>query len=586
MRRPAFILLFLLLTITLSLGISLAQDLGSTGVRVVTDRDGVNIRLYPAIGSEVLGFAPAGTVFAAQARSPDNEWVRVDFNLEQAWIGTAVLAVIEGDFATLPVADPRSIPYGGFESPRAGSTSAIGPVQGKLEDSGVRVRSGPGRAYPVLANAPRFTIFEILGRTRNNNWFQVNYEGTLGWVAAFTVTLQAEFDIRTLPVDGIVAENTLNVSGDEDEYFALLRLMLERLDLAQPSLDQSRAIWTNIALGGRSSCADFPAKPTGINIPNPLLARFFNELEPLRVLFNDAMANVRLSIDLYLESCGFAQPPEGSVGQGTVQGALSAVNLADAQFTELRARIRELLPPEGELGPNECLLEFGGRTAILQVLQVNVVYLDRLVDQAIAGYCIDLVGGVQYEVGSARVSGDVALFQTVSPLDNPTNFVAISGGTPGGIADVIFTAPASGRYLFIVANLFATTPVPVEGGAAPQNNDIIVLYADNAAAINNEVVIDLDTGQTVQNPFQTFLTPEAGEVLQPTIVDDPGLGQTVATAVPNFTPSASQCPSLSFTCSQLFTCEEAQACYNEGNFTLDADGDGIPCEENLCLGGN
>jgi hypothetical protein len=44
-----------------------------------------------------------------------------------------------------------------------------------------------------------------------------------------------------------------------------------------------------------------------------------------------------------------------------------------------------------------------------------------------------------------------------------------------------------------------------------------------------------------------------------------------------------ECPSLSLNCSQLTTCEEAQMCLNAGNFTLDPDGNGVPCEaNNLC----
>lgn len=47
-----------------------------------------------------------------------------------------------------------------------------------------------------------------------------------------------------------------------------------------------------------------------------------------------------------------------------------------------------------------------------------------------------------------------------------------------------------------------------------------------------------------------------------------------------------ECPSFPPNCSQLTTCEEVQACLNAGNFTLDLDGNGIPCESNnLCPAG-
>ncbi len=160
-----------------------------SGPEILVNRDNVNVRLYPAIGAEVLGFVQAGWRAPATGRSGDGQWIRIDFNGEEGWVGFPVINLF-GDMNALPVADPRSIPFGGFESPRSGSTSATSPVTGKLDTSGLRVRAGPSRAYPVLANAPRYTIFPLLGRTRNNSWLQVNFEGTLGWVTTPWVTIQ------------------------------------------------------------------------------------------------------------------------------------------------------------------------------------------------------------------------------------------------------------------------------------------------------------------------------------------------------------------------------------------------------------
>jgi uncharacterized protein YraI len=182
MRKTAFWLIILLLAV-LSLNTVAAQPLPQPNVTILVNRDGVNVRVMPAIGAEVLGFVQAGNTFPATGRSPDNEWVRIDFNGQEAWIGLAVLNVF-GDLNSLPVADPRTIPYGGFESPRSGSSSATSPIMARLPQSGIRLRAGPATAYPVLANAPRYAIFSLLGRTLNNTWVQINYEGTLGWVAA------------------------------------------------------------------------------------------------------------------------------------------------------------------------------------------------------------------------------------------------------------------------------------------------------------------------------------------------------------------------------------------------------------------
>ncbi len=43
-----------------------------------------------------------------------------------------------------------------------------------------------------------------------------------------------------------------------------------------------------------------------------------------------------------------------------------------------------------------------------------------------------------------------------------------------------------------------------------------------------------------------------------------------------------QCPSLTATCQQLETCAVAYACLAAGASGLDANGDGVPCEQVLC----
>ncbi len=265
-----------------------------TGVRVVTNRDDVNVRLVPAIGAEVVAFLPAGYDMAVEARSADNEWVRVDISGQQGWVGFPVITLLEGDFNNVPIGDPRTIPYGGWENPRAGLTSVTSQYTGRLANSGIRVRGGPSQGYPVLANAPRYTVFSLLGRTAANNWVQVNFEGTLGWVASEFVEFQQGLGVLDLlPIGGIVAD-ALPVSGSTaDVYNDTLSLLLARTNLAQNSLDEIRALWTQIALGNRVQCGSYPARPSDYNIPLPVLSAFSASLTPLERDFNQAMANIR-----------------------------------------------------------------------------------------------------------------------------------------------------------------------------------------------------------------------------------------------------------------------------------------------------
>lgn len=103
-------------------------------------------------------------------------------------------------------------------------------------------------------------MFPLTGRTANNAWVQVNYEGTLGWMLAGYVEIQDNRSIIELPIDGVVASAPPMSDDTRENYFGTLRLMLERLDLAQPSLNSIRGTWTTVALGDRAACQNFPAK--------------------------------------------------------------------------------------------------------------------------------------------------------------------------------------------------------------------------------------------------------------------------------------------------------------------------------------
>lgn len=575
MRKTAFWLTTLLAILCLSLGISLAQQLPVSNVTIVVNRDSVNVRLIPALGAEVLGFVNAGYTAQVEARSPDGEWFRINFTGQQGWIGAAVVSIISGDINTVEVADPRTIPYGGFSSPRAGLTSATSPVTGVLSDSGLRVRAGPSRAYPVLANAPRRSVVPILGRTVDNTWLQVNFEGTLGWVAALYVDVQVDQNnlgaLNQLPIDGIVAEQLPLSDPTRTDYLDTLRLLLARIDLAQPSLDAIRGTWTNIALGGRVACGNYPARPTNYNIANPILALDYDRLLSIQNDFNAAMDYLRQAIDLLIDACSRPQPAEGIVGQPVVQTALDAVNQADALFESLRRRLNELIPPKREPGPDECLFTYNEMEEIVKQLPVGEIRTGALDARTyVTGFCFDAEAGTSLQLELLKINGNILPLVSVSSFDNPSNFIAVgqlvSGQSNVSVAPILITT--TGRYLVIISDL-STTP-----RSEPLNGEFALLLSNisgTSGGFGARLGIDPVTGQVVINPAAPLFSTPFPDVFNPIYVPQPQPGQPVAS-----------CPSITATCAQLLTCAEAIACLQAGNFSLDLDMDGIPCEENLC----
>ncbi|MGB7341092.1 MAG: SH3 domain-containing protein, partial [Phototrophicaceae bacterium] len=450
MRKNIIGWLFIIGLTVVGLGSSQAQS----GVQAVVINDLLNIRLAPAIGAGVVDTVEAGFVFdRIDARSGDNQWLRVDYLCQQGWINLTPVLILEGDISSLPTADPRSIPFGGFEAPRAGFTTQGGSLIGRATD-GLRVRSGPSTAYPTLSNINFNQQFTLTGRNRCASWVQVSFEGTLGWVSASFIELASPGNLLDLPEGGIVAEELLpQVDGDQ-EYFATLALMLGRLNLAQQSLDSIRASWTDSALTGRAICQDYPPRPSDYSIATPLLAANYGVLEPLRIDYNAAMKDIRDAIDLFIQVCN--QPGTGNpVGQSTVEGALNMLNRADQTVLSLRQRLTALVP---DLTPDidECLLVYNRSAEILPVVTTGVVLADSITRRTFArGYCFY---GIEGQLVNLQVlpipPSQLKTFLAISALDNPTDFIAINEGTPGVRQTVgPITLPITGAYLIIIADL-------------------------------------------------------------------------------------------------------------------------------------
>lgn len=538
-----------------------AVPIPPSGVQVVVNIDNANVRLSPAIGADLVGTVPAGTRFDnVEARSGDGEWLRVNLLGQQGWIGIPVISVLAGDIGALPIADPRTIPFGGFENPRAGLTSASSALTVRLANSGMRIRGGPSIAYPVLANAPRYTIMPVLGRTADSGWFQVNFEGTLGWIRTNDTLEFSSMDVFTAPpVDGIVADGLPFSDNIFDSYTDTLRLLLARLDIATGALNDIRALWTNVALGQPGQCGTYPPQPSDYNIPNALLAAYSRELGTISEDFNRVMAYIRDGIRLLIEACSAGQP---STAAASV--ALEALNNADAIVPDLRARIVALLPPDRPVGANECLFSFGGRSQILPRL-INLTAVVTLLDsnERVLGFCFDGTAGQSFRLEALRVRGNIAPRLSVSSFRDPTTFIA-SGELP---QDTQYTAlsgiiiPETGQYLVIVSDISN----PSDG----LEGDLALMLTDLTAGGVSGQGIGLDAnGNVVINPVGT---PNAAVTQFP-----PGFGGGQTGAV---------CPSLAFTCAQLLSCAEAQACLAAGNRSLDPNGNGLPCEENLCRPG-
>ncbi|MDX2163655.1 MAG: SH3 domain-containing protein [bacterium] len=553
-----------------------AVPLNPARVRFVVNRDGVNVRIIPEIGAPLAGIVNSGYTALAEAISGNGEWLRFNFEGNDAWIGFPTISVIEGDINALSVQDPRTIPYGGFESPRAGLTSVTSPNQGRLEFSGLRVRGGPGLGYPVLANAPRYTVFSLLGRNEQGSWVQVNFEGTLGWIASQYMQFTTVGGLNVLPIGGIVADALPVSERTFDSYTDTLRLLLSRIEIALAPLEQIRAIWTGFALGGNLQCGTYPFQPTDYNIPNPVLAAFFGTLDPLQTDFNAAMGSLRQAIDLLIDACNGRRVPAETVNQ-----ALDLINQVDGLFGSLRARLIELIPPEFEFDPNTaCLFTFNNRSEVVPRLIVNTVASVRFDRETnVGGFCFDGEAGRSFKLEVLAFQGNPQPSVSVSPFDNPTSFISV--GSASGQRTLVTLAPilipATGRYLVIIADTDGAGQEVLEGEIAVLLTDVTAGGATGAQNLSIDANGNLVVAPVPNQSQLPVFTPVPGGV-----PGAPVQGTPVAGVNPAF------CPNITYTCTQIQavggTCNTALSCLAAGNTSLDPDFDGIACETVLCPG--
>jgi hypothetical protein len=97
---------------------------------------------------------------------------------------------------TLPAASPASAP--------AASVAPVGPPTGYVITAGdaLSVRSGPGRSFDRLAVIPYEGQADVLGRDAQNSWWQVEYNGVVGWVSSRYGRIQAGANINQIPIAG------------------------------------------------------------------------------------------------------------------------------------------------------------------------------------------------------------------------------------------------------------------------------------------------------------------------------------------------------------------------------------------------
>jgi uncharacterized protein YraI len=162
------------------------QPGGLTGA--VTRASFLNVRSGPGVNYERLTTFSRNTTFNVVGRNIDGSWLKINSAAINGWLSTFYVTV-NGNYMSAPVVNPPPPPQ-----PRPTG------VRAKLF-SGLRMRSGPGTNFPMIANLEWGTLVDVVGRSANGQWYQVQYGGLTGWIYAPYVSIVSG-TLANVPITG------------------------------------------------------------------------------------------------------------------------------------------------------------------------------------------------------------------------------------------------------------------------------------------------------------------------------------------------------------------------------------------------
>ena len=127
--------------------------------------------------------------YPALGRNANGTWIQVNVNGTIGWVSARYITLTPAG-ASLPV-------IGAAQPAPTQSPAVTGPTL-TATPFAVNVRSGPGTQFNRIGQMrPNDT-----GRNASNTWWQVNFNGIVGWVTAQYTVVQSGFNANTLPVTG------------------------------------------------------------------------------------------------------------------------------------------------------------------------------------------------------------------------------------------------------------------------------------------------------------------------------------------------------------------------------------------------
>jgi uncharacterized protein YgiM (DUF1202 family) len=152
-----------------------------TGTTATVSAFTLNVRAQPNTTAAILTKISAGQSFPVISTSADNNWVQLNANGTVGWVSANFVRI-----SGAPVPQATTTPT------QAPDTSAPGVLSATVTASRLNVRAEPNATASVLTQVTSGQSFTVLVTSPDNNWVQINANGTTGWVSANFVRLSGQ----------------------------------------------------------------------------------------------------------------------------------------------------------------------------------------------------------------------------------------------------------------------------------------------------------------------------------------------------------------------------------------------------------
>jgi uncharacterized protein YraI len=167
-------------------GVSEPRD---TGAVATVGLYKVNVRSLPTTtGSTVIAKINPGESYTVMGRTDDSTWWQISVNGQLGWVFSNYVNTY--NTANVPI------------TYRANAAQTANTGYTVTATTNLIIRSGPGTSFALLGNLLNGRSAAVVGRNTRSTWYQINYNGVVGWVTASGVQLQGSATTSPIPITG------------------------------------------------------------------------------------------------------------------------------------------------------------------------------------------------------------------------------------------------------------------------------------------------------------------------------------------------------------------------------------------------